>query len=96
MKEKVMIGKHSLGCNDDKFQARYCDDVTGRFDGVHFYGSFGKRAFTRSVTKIVENIVGTVPNDNHSNCPQTQYQQRFQARNTFSVPVSNKYDVLGN
>ena len=97
IKEKIIIGKHSLECDADKLQARYCDDFTGKYDGVHFFGSLGKRAYTRSVTKIVEKAVEkVVEKEDHSSCPQAQYQQRFKNKNIFSVPVSNKYDVLGN
>ena len=42
-----------MECSDDLIEARYRDETTGRFDGVHMYGFFGKRAFSRNLIRIM-------------------------------------------
>ena len=89
MKDMIMIGKHSLDCGGDQIGARYRDDWSGRYDGVHMYGSNGKNVYTRSVLQIVKSVLPTphtkVPSSSsssfHSSCPQTQYQ-KMQKRKT--------------
>ena len=39
MKDKIVVGRHNLKCKDDMINAWYKDDWSGRFDGVHMYGS---------------------------------------------------------
>ena len=42
MKDRIVIGKHSLDCSGEQISVRYRDDRSGRYDGVHMYGSQGK------------------------------------------------------
>jgi hypothetical protein len=49
MKDRIIIGKHSLDYTENMFHAIYKDDWSGKFDGVHLYGSHGKGVYTRSV-----------------------------------------------
>ena len=104
-KNKIMIGKHRLDCPNDMVNVRYKDDVNGKYDGVHMYGSQGRVAYTMSVLDIIKSSIsnrGTNLNSSpssHSNCEQAVYertQNQKRGVNAYSVPVSNKFDVLGN
>ena len=50
---KIQIGKYNLDCSEDKIKTRYTDEKSKRFDGVHMYGFFCRRAYTRSLQDIV-------------------------------------------
>ena len=112
MKDRIVIGKHSLDCSGDQISARYRDDRSGKYDGVHLYGSQGKNVYTRSVIQIIRSVLpssfgsATSSESVHSSCPQSKYQQRQntkrtnpqqeQNENIYSVPVSNQFNILGN
>ena len=96
-KDKIIIGQHSLDCTSDLVTARYKDERTNRYDGVHMYGSFGYRAFTRSVVQILKGAlpVQSSPADTssssesfHATCPQTVYQ-RTKTTNTGNSKKNN-------
>ena len=57
LKDRMAIGYHSF----DKSVAHellFQDMRTNRYDGVHFYGPLGRKAYTKSVLKIVQpNVV---------------------------------------
>ena len=110
VKDRVVIGKHSLDCSGDMINARYRDSQSGRYDGVHMYSREGMQAYTRSVSKIILSVLVSNANTapppifSHNTCPQAQYQQRQintasghqSARPAYTVPVSNQFDILGN
>ena len=110
MKDKIVVGRHNLKCKDDMINAWYKDDWSGRFDGVHMYGSHGRNAYTKSVLQIIKYVLCSQQQNisssssSHSGCPQTLFQkaQRQKTsghksnRNIYTVPVSNQFDVLGN
>ena len=85
MKDKIVIGKHTLECSMDRMSAWYKDDRSGRYDGVHLYGIEGRRAFTKSMLGAIKSVLSsppprsghpsasTNPDDNLSE-EQTQYQ----------------------
>ena len=110
MKDRIVIGKHSLDCSGEQISARYRNDRSGRYDGVHMYGSQGKTAYTNSVGQIIKSVLRSSQSSSssplssslHSSCPQAQYQ-KSQKQNTsqkyediYTVPVSNQFNVLGN
>ena len=99
LKDRIVLGKHTLDVANNKTAAMYRDDWSGKFDGVHMYGSYGKQAYTRSVSKIMKSSLSNNSSSQtsssssiHSSCPQTVYQ----TKQMFSVPVSNRFNVLGN
>ena len=112
MKDRIIIGKHSLDYTENMLHAIYKDDWSGRYDGVHMYGSHGKGVYTRSVLQILKKVLpspGRTPSSSspsHSHCEQAQFQKsqekkqkasgHQQHKNAFSVPVSNRFEVLGN
>ena len=85
---------------------RYQNSFTGRYDGVHLYGQRGYTDYTNSVKTILSLALPVSPqysaapklgkkkvkveSDNHTNCPQAQYQ-----RNKYpSIQIRNRFDVL--
>ena len=111
IKDRILIGKHGLDCGGDQIAARYRDSWSGRYDGVHMYGTNGKDAYTRSVLDIMKAALPTQSlassSSFHSSCPQTQYQgaqkkktgnlkNQQQRKNVYTIPVSNQFDILGN
>jgi hypothetical protein len=112
MRDRIVIGKHSLSCNEDNKVLMYRDDWSGRFDGIHLYGSQGKKAYSASVLNILRNVLPITPpsspaSSSHSMCPQSKYQKkkyqtkksapRFSSsQSSYTIPLNNKFDVLGN
>ena len=108
VKDKIQIGKHNPHCEGDQIAARYRDDRTGRYDGVHMYNSLGKNVYTRSLLDILKTVIpiphkaSVSSSSYHTTCPTTQYhntQKRninSRSHNEYSVPVHNQFDVLGN
>ena len=111
MKEKIVLGKHNMDSSGESVPAIYRDSWTGRYDGIHMYGRDGSRAYTMSVINIIQSVLPQTSSPSssslfsHNTCPQARYQ-KSQSRNTtsghrsagpeYSVPVSNKFDLLGN
>ena len=76
LKEKILIGNHNIECSGGVRESRYRNIQTGAFDGIHLYGSSGKKAYTNSVLNIL-NQAGLIHQAfDHQNCPQTQYQMK--------------------
>ena len=110
MKDKIVIGKHSLDCAGDMVQAWFKDDWSGRYDGVHMYGRQGQTAYTQSLLKIFKSVIPTQQFKNpsssssHTDCPQAVYQKKSgnkisgkkMSKTTYNVLTSNKFNVLGN
>ena len=107
LKHKIFVGRHSLessGAGQAHF-ARYENNKTGRYDGVHLYGKNGCQDYTNSVNSILmlaltddsqfnnQNGFGTAQRNNHNNCPQAKFQKKpqpnVQTQNRFSVLNSN-------
>ena len=87
MKNKIVIGSHSLECADNEKERRYTDERNGRWDGVHLYGRAGKAAYTDSVLNILVSSIqpqnptkqkraSQTKNDNHTSCPQTKFKSK--------------------
>ena len=106
MQSKIIIGKHSLETKN--LSSLYRDDLTSMYDGVHMYSRHGKDMYTRSVTSVINSVLpaNTInqyqsrPLYSHVTCPQAQYQRKQQARaelnQEYTVPVNNRFSVLGN
>ena len=75
-KDKIVIGNHNIDCTGSIKEARYRETKTGRFDGIHLYGSSGQKAYTKSVLNILKFAQLTSSDyDYHKSCPQTRYHQ---------------------
>ena len=101
-KQKIFIGSHTnLECSGNLRTQRYTDEHTGRYDGVQMYGTPGKAAYTESVLTILMSSLSDVSleKDDHTNCPQAVYARRMKmntGRPEYLVPVSNRFETLGN
>ena len=104
---KITLGKHNLDCQADMINTWYTDDNTGRHDGIHFLGSRGTKAYTWSVLEIIQNILPSNSFTDHSSCPQAKYAKsqkqkqlktlsHIYRRNIYTVPMQNRFDILGN
>ena len=104
VKNRIVIGKHSLTSESSMMAAKYRDDFTGRFDGVHMYGSHGVAEYTKSIVQIIKNILPPSPprssflstTSYHDTCPQAQYQKSLRKQNIYNIPVRNQFQVLTN
>ena len=114
LKDRKVIGKHSLECSGNIIAARYRDDKNNKYDGVHLNNNFGMRAYTRSVTKVLQTILHAEPTLVHTSSPASQQsrhhnsqkssqqnrqqnsQQNSRQNNEYSVPIYNRFNVLGN
>ena len=89
----------------DRMNAWYKDDRSGRDDGVHLYGGEGRTAFTKSMLEALQSVLTSSPppSSYHSN-QQERAQRQSRPENTgaqankssYSVPLRNKFDILGN
>ena len=103
-KHKIHIGNHNNDCNGAIREARYRETRTGKYDGIHLYGSSGRKAYTKSVLNILKDArVTTEEYDYHQTCPQYRYQHRqdrhtnYRTHNTvqqFTLPVYNRFSKL--
>ena len=76
-KDKIVIGNHNIDCVGAIRQSRYMVTKTGKYDGIHLFGSSGQKSFTNSVLNILKFSQLTSPKyDFHQNCPQTKRQQQ--------------------
>ena len=89
LKDRIFIGTHNIECSGAVQSARYRHTKTGRFDGVHLYGSSGSKAYTKSMLNILQSASLTTEEDiYHTSCPQARYQQ---SRHAKSVQLSRNW-----
>ena len=53
-KDKIFIGEHNVDCTGAIRESRYRHTKSGRYDGIHLYGSSGRKALTLSVLNILK------------------------------------------
>ena len=97
LKEKVSIGSHKLDFVTENIGIHFQNTNARRHDGVHMYTLKGKIAFTKSTIKALKNAL-SVPNQTESKDQTykkktTKYQS---SSNVFTIPVSNRFENLGN
>ena len=62
--DKIVIGKHTLDCEDEGLRAsRFGDLRKPQVDGIHLKGSSGKMSYTRSVANILASAGLISPED---------------------------------
>jgi hypothetical protein len=74
LKNKIFVGTHNIECSGGIREARYRCTKSGKYDGVHLYGTTGTKAYTNSVMNILK-AAGFIPVECPP-CPQFQYQNR--------------------
>ena len=74
-KDRIFIGAHNIECTGAIKEARYRETRTGKYDGVHLYGSSGRKVYTNSVLNILQ-TANLISEDYlyHQTCPQSNYQ----------------------
>ena len=85
VKDRIYLGTHTLDCTGAIREARYRETKSGKFDGLHLFGTSGSKAYTNSVLNILK-LAGMVdPDFDHSDCPQARFQarRRTQVKNYF-------------
>ena len=53
LRNRLVFGKHTLACSGGIKESRYVDHVRNLYDGIHLYGSSGRKAYTESVLGIL-------------------------------------------
>ena len=105
LKHRIVLGKHNLDCSEETRLKRFKDTWNNNYDGVHMFGLAGRRAFTDSVLSILTaslplRTAGQKPRQEnyHNNSPQTRHMnaQKESFGTSYSIPVQNRFNVLGN
>ena len=103
MKNKIVIGSHSLDCSGEERTKRYTDDRSKRYDGVHFLGGLGKSVYTESVMKILLSSFQTQSqasaklNPAHRNRDEEKKQRKYSSVLTGEpiIRTQNRFSPLG-
>ena len=107
MKDRIVIGQHKLECSEQARIDRYMNKKKNKYDGVHMYGAEGRKAYTENILSILTHNIPPPssrlrprPENSHKSCPQTKYMNTKQNKShpdaEYSVPVQNRFNVLGN
>ena len=83
LKHKILIGHHSLHSFGigKTFLKRYKDEITGRYDGLHFFGPTGETDYTKSLQNIIKLAIDSLP-------PTLNFSTES------AIPVHNRFIVL--
>ena len=109
-KDKIFIGSHTLECSAQAKLDRYTDEKSGRYDGVHLYGSPGRVAYTESVLNIlISSFQTTISSQTQSprdktQPPREQNEENHtrcpqtvhsnQRKEKYNLKVQNKFNPL--
>ena len=96
-KEKIFIGIHNIECNGAIRESRYRHTKSGKYDGIHLYGSSGRKAYTLSVLNILKAAQVTSSEHNyHQSCAQFKYQNRQNRNNPRQTVKSHDRKFSGS
>ena len=56
LKDRILIGNHDLDCQGAVLNSRYRNLQKNLYDGVHMYGSSGKKAYAESILNILRKV----------------------------------------
>ena len=107
-KNKIFIKSHTMNISNGVHEDVFRNVKTNNYDGVHFYGKAGRKAYTKSVGTILRNCISSgnqsktpqevTPQDYHKQkCPQALYQNKQKknlSRQNPTVQVSNMFSPL--
>ena len=75
-KDKIFVGNHNIECTGAIKESRYRQTKSGKYDGIHLFGSSGQKAYTLSVLNILRGAKVTSSEENfHLSCAQFRYEQ---------------------
>ena len=102
-KDNIFIGQHKLDSSAETRIFRQTDEQSGRYDGVHYYGSAGSMAYTESVLNILISVFNdpslagskrqskqSNDEDNHTRCPQANYNRKYSSVVMGQPPLKTK------
>ena len=96
-KDKIFVGSHNIECSGAIKESRYRHTRSGKYDGIHLFGSSGQKAYTKSVLNILKSAKITDGEyEYHFSCPQFRYQNRRSANHRNNRPGSNIRKPLKN
>ena len=94
LKHKISVGVHSLedfgiGKTHNR---RYLNNITGHYDGLHFFGPSGSLEYTKSLAKAMQNnLVNHSTKINKSSTANSQVSSSLLSHNRFSVLGEGNY-----
>ena len=98
LKEKLIIGDHTLDCEGAVREARYKNSRTGRYNSVHLFGPSGVKAYTESILKIFKSanlIKNYVPKYYDEVNKMAKSLVSVQSRRV-NIPTSNRFSILAD
>lgn len=111
-RQRIAVGNHNIECSGAIRESRYRHTKTGKYDGIHMFGSSGSKAYTLSVLNILKTAnVTSSDYDFHLSCAQFQYQngknsgkshdRKFKGHQRkphrgAQVPTQNRFNRLSN
>ena len=101
-KGRIFVGNHNIDCTGAIKESRYRHTKSGKYDGIHLFGSSGQKAYTLSVLNILRAAkVTSSEQDYHLSCAQFRYQNKknitgnrnrnFNKQKQFAVPTHNRF-----
>ena len=108
--KNIILGQQHLEGNPEQIIQRFGDPLESNFDGVNLRGKLAVQHYTRSFLNVLlDNLPSTKVPDHMLFQPSSHYKQRSYASvtkpmvpqpgvegNNYSIPVSNRYSILGN
>ena len=107
IKERLLIGKHSLDCSIGAQEARFKNRQQNRYDGIHMYGPSGRKAYTESLMCILKDagLVKRPPptyfhmyskslSRQNLTPERSSFPENTMVPNTYTITTSNRFDVL--
>ena len=96
VKEKIFIGNHNIECTGAIKESRYRQTKSGKYDGIHLYGSSGRKAYTLSVLSILKAAnVTSSEHDYHNSCAQFKYQNKQHRQSGKSAKYGDRKAMKG-
>ena len=100
-KNKISIGKHSLNTSSSgrEHNESYKNTKNGKYDGVHFFGIFGRNKLSGSVQNIFKNSFPkfkSQESNSKTNQKTQQNEEPSQTRYHPSVKVNNRFSVFNS
>ena len=96
-KEKIFVGSHNIECSGAIKESRYRHTKSGKYDGIHLFGSSGQKAYTKSVLNILKSAKITDSEfEYHFSRPQFRYQNRRSANHRNNHTGSNFRKAIKN
>ena len=87
--DKLILGEHVTKLRKSDHREYLTDDLTGKYDGVHWYSRKGKAAYHKSVVNILQKSL----NQKKS---LKDHIETNEIISVTTVPTQNRFSILGN